>query len=476
MSTTRPPQDDQNAEYEFLPHTDAELVEGPDPAARLTPSFADSGHVAARKLVQPVQHFLHLETSGGIVLVLAAVLALVLANSPLREAYEAVIDHHIVLDFGFLTLDEPLELWINDLLMAVFFFVAGLEIKRELVHGDLRDPKTAALPIAAALGGMVVPAALFFAINAGGEGAAGWGIPMATDIAFAVGVLALVGTRAPASLKIFLLTLAIIDDIGAILVIAVVYTTSLNAIWLAVAAGVVLIVLALQRLKVNSSIPYVVLAGLLWLAVFESGVHATIAGVVMGLLTPASPRHPPEAVTGTIHYRLRQLRARPADGRADESEQNELKSVADLALGGVSPLRVWQHRLHPWSAFVILPLFALANAGVSLQGFAPGDLFTEALPLGVIAGLVIGKPVGVMGAAFLATKSGLAKLPRGVGWLELGGVGLLAGVGFTVSIFISGLAFTDDALVESAKVGILAASVAAGILGFAALAARKTTD
>lgn len=475
MSTIRPQQDEQDLGSQVLAHRDAESIEGPNPVSRLNRSFSDSSHPAARKLVKPVQHFLHLETSGGIVLVLAAVVALVLANSPLREAYESVIDHHIVLDFGFLTLDEPLELWINDLLMAVFFFVAGLEIKRELVHGDLRDPKTAALPIAAALGGMVVPALLFFVINAGGEGAAGWGIPMATDIAFAVGVLALVGSRAPASLKIFLLTLAIVDDIGAILVIAVFYTTSLDAVWLGIAVIVVVAVLTLQQLRVHNIIPYVFLAGLLWLAVFESGVHATIAGVVMGLLTPAFPLHPPEAVTGTINYRLVQLRSRPADGRADEDEQNELESIAHLARDGVSPLRVLEHHLHPWSAFVILPLFALANAGVSLDGFALGDLFSEALPLGVIVGLVIGKPLGVMAAAFLATKSGLAKLPRGVGWLELAGVGLLAGVGFTVSIFISGLAFADDALVESAKVGILAASVTAGVLGFAALSARKTT-
>lgn len=408
-------------------------------------------------------------------LVVAAVVALVLANSPLREAYEAVIDHHIVIDFGFLTLDESVELWINDLLMAVFFFVAGLEIKRELVHGDLRDPKTAALPIAAALGGMVVPALLFTVINAGGPGSPGWGIPMATDIAFAVGVLALVGSRAPASLKIFLLTLAIVDDIGAIIVIAVFYTSSLHAAWLAGAVAVVVGILVLQRLRVTATPPYIALAALLWLAVFESGVHATIAGVVLGLLTPAWPLQPPEAVTGTINYRLRRLRARPPDGRGDEDEQNELKSVANLALDGVSPLRVWQYRLHPWSAFLVLPLFALANAGVSLEEFSLGALMSEPLPLGVIVGLVIGKPVGVMAAAFVATRTGLAKLPRGVGWLELGGVGLLAGVGFTVSIFISGLAFADDELVELAKVGILVASVTAGVLGFAALTARKTT-
>jgi Na+:H+ antiporter, NhaA family len=448
----------------------------PDPAARLNRSFADSDRAAARRLVKPVQRFLHTETAGGFVLLIAAVVALVWANSPLSESYEAFIHHHIVLDLGFLTLDEPVEAWINDLLMAVFFFVAGLEIKRELVHGDLRDPRTAALPIACALGGMVVPALLYSAVNVGGAGARGWGIPMATDIAFAVGILALVGTRAPASLKVFLLTLAIVDDIGAIIVIALFYTTSLQAAWLGVAAVTVLAVVGLRRLQVNTVVPYFLLAGVLWLAVFESGVHATIAGVLLGLLTPAFPFHPPEAVTGVIGHRLALLNARPPDGRADEDEQNELASITVLAHDGVSPLQTWQHRLHPWSAFLILPLFALANAGVHIDGSALGEVITSPVPLGVILGLVVGKPVGVILAGVIATRTGLARLPRGVGWLEMGGVGLLAGVGFTVSIFVSGLAFADPEVVGSARVGILTASVISGVLGYTALVARRTTD
>ena len=454
----------------------SDLEKQTDPSSRLNRSYADSDLLSARRIVQPVQHFLHTETAGGIVLVLAAAIALVLANSPLAETYHSVIEHHITIDLGFLTLDESVEHWINDLLMAVFFFVAGLEIKRELVHGDLRDPRRAALPIAAALGGMVVPAALYVAINAGGEGANGWGIPMATDIAFAVGILALVGKRAPASLRVFLLTLAIVDDIGAILVIAIFYTSSLSLGWLAAAVATIVAIVVLQRIKVYSVIPYFVLAAFLWLAVFESGIHATIAGVILGLLTPAFPLHPPGAVLDTIHQRLGGLRARPEDGVADEDEQNELESIAVLSRDAVSPLRIWEHRLHPWSAFVILPLFALANAGVELSGEAFGGLFTEAVPLGVIVGLVVGKPLGVMLASSLVVRTGLARLPRGVGWLEMGGVGLLAGVGFTVSIFISGLAFTDAHLVDMAKVGILTASLIAGIVGYAALAARKTTS
>ncbi|MGI9017217.1 MAG: Na+/H+ antiporter NhaA [Euzebya sp.] len=454
---------------------DADQTPEQNPADRLNRSFSDSDRLSARRVVQPVQHFLRTEISGGIVLVLAAVIALIWANSSLSDSYEALVNHHIVVDFGFLRLDESVEHWINDLLMAVFFFVAGLEIKRELVHGDLRDPRTAALPIAAAMGGMVVPALLYYMLNAGGPGSGGWGIPMATDIAFAVGVLALVGDRAPASLKVLLLTLAIVDDIGAILVIAVFYTTSLDAVWLGVAAAAILGIVVLKRLNVYAIVPYFLLAALLWLAVFESGVHATIAGVILGLLTPAYPLHPPEAVTGAIHSRLKRLRARPADGRADEDEQNELEVIATLSHDGVSPLRIWEHRLHPWSAFVILPLFALANAGVAIDFGALGNTLTQPVPLGVIVGLVLGKPLGVMLAAFVAVRTGLAKLPRGVGWLEMCGVGLLAGIGFTVSIFIAGLAFSDPQLVEAAKVGILTASITAGILGFSALAARKTT-
>jgi Na+:H+ antiporter, NhaA family len=444
------------------------------PAPALQPSFQEGDSFAARRVVRPVQRFLHTETAAGGVLLLAAVVALVWANSPAAPAYEAFVEHHIRLDLGFLVFDESVGHWINDLLMAFFFFVAGLEIKRELVHGDLSDPRAAALPILAALGGMVVPALLYTSLNAGGPGSNGWGVPMATDIAFAVGVLTLAGDRAPASLKVFLLTLAIVDDIGAIVVIAIFYTSSLQGAWLGAAALCVLAVVALQRLRVQSTIPYTVLAIALWVSVFESGVHATIAGVVLGLLTPASPASPPEAVTGTIAERVDHLRSLPADGRADELEQEELAHVAVLARQGVSPLRVWQERLHPWTAFVVLPLFALANAGVPIGG-GVGEALRSPVSLGVILGLVVGKPIGVMLAAFIATKTGLAKLPRGVGYLELSGVGLLAGVGFTVAIFIAGLAFTDEALVEQAKLGILLASATAGVVGWTFLMARKTT-
>lgn len=450
-----------------------------DPAGRPVPalsqSFIHSERATARLLARPVQRFLHTETAGGFVLLMAAAVAIVWANSPFADSYHAFFDTHLAIDLGFVAIDHSLSLWINDLLMAFFFFVAGLEIKRELVHGDLRDPRSAALPIAAALGGMVVPALIYTAFNAGGPGSSGWGIPMATDIAFAVGVLALVGNRAPASLKVFLLTLAIVDDMGAIIVIALFYTASLQAAWLGGAAASIVGIVLLRRMRVNAMPPYVLMAALLWLCAYESGIHPTIAGVALGLLTPASPLHLPEAVIGTIADRVRLLRAMPRDGHADEVEQTELETISVLSRDGVSPLQTWQHKLHPWTSFAILPLFALANAGVDLGG-GVGQVFTDPVPLGVIAGLVLGKPIGIMAAALITTKLGIARLPRGVGWLELGGVGLVAGVGFTVSIFIAGLAFTDPTAVDEAKVGILVASLIAGVLGYAALVARTTTD
>ena len=448
---------------------------GNAPSPRLSVPWASSDRRVPRAVVQPLQRFLHLEASSGIVLVVAALVALVWANSAWADGYHRLFETEIAINLGFISIEEHLVGWINDLLMAFFFFVAGMEIKRELVHGELRDPKSAMLPIVCALGGMIAPATLYFVLNVGGPGTSGWGIPMATDIAFAVGVLALVGSRAPSGLRVFLLTLAIVDDIGAIVVIALFYTEQLALGWLGLAVVMIAAVVVMRRLRIKSFIPYVISAGVLWLAVFESGIHATIAGVVLGLLTPAWPFHPPEAVTGDIDQRARALRSRPADGRGDETEQAELSQIATLANDGVSPLNRLEALLHPWTSFFVLPLFALANAGVNLGGGALSGILSEPVTLGVIAGLVVGKPLGIMVAAWLAVAAKKARLPRGVGWLEMLGVGSLAGVGFTVSIFIAGLAFTDPELVDMAKVGILAASVTSGVIGYLALVARKTT-
>ena len=437
----------------------------------------DVRHGAVRsKVIEPLQQFLATEIASGLILLAAAIVALVWANSAWHASYESLWTTEISLRVGGFELVEDLRHWVNDLLMALFFFVVGLEIKRELVLGDLRDPRAAALPLICAVGGMAAPALLYTAFNAGGPGAHGWGVPMATDIAFAVGVLALVGRRAPFALKVFLLTLAVADDLGAILVIALFYTRGVELNWLLLAAGTVAAILVLQRAGVRRYGAYVMAAIVLWLAVFESGVHATIAGVLLGFLTPSRPLHPPEAVSGLAERHLERLQLEPPDGVADEDEQATLVEVARLAREGVSPLARLQELLHPWTSFVVLPLFALANAGVRLSGGSIADALDEPVTLGIIAGLVVGKPLGVVVAAFITVKLGLGRLPRACGWLEMAGVGMLAGVGFTVAIFIAGLAFTQPADEVAAKIGILVASTLAGILGAAMLVLRNAAE
>ena len=439
-------------------------------------SSEDARRPVRSVIVQPLQTFLHTEIASGVILLAAAVAALIWANSSAYTSYDALWETPLSLRIGPFEIAEDLRHWVNDLLMALFFFVVGLEIKRELVLGDLRDPRAAALPLIGALGGMIAPALLYLVFNADGPGSNGWGVPMATDIAFAVGVLALVGSRAPSSLKVFLLTLAVADDLGAILVIALFYTRGLAGSWLLVALLAVGAILLLQRFGYRRYGPYLVAAIVLWLAVFESGVHATIAGVVLGFLTPSRPLHPPEAVSGLAERHLERLQQNPPDGVADESEQATLLEVARLAQEGVSPLARLQAALHPWTSFVVLPLFALANAGVRLVGTDVGAVLTDSVTIGIIAGLVVGKPLGIVLATFIAVKAGLGSLPHAVGWLEMIGVGLLAGVGFTVAIFIAGLAFDDPAVTDAAKLGILVASTAAGVLGAAFLAARNAGD
>jgi NhaA family Na+:H+ antiporter len=405
-----------------------------------------------------VQHFLHTESAGGIVLLVGAVVALVWANSPWQASYESLWTTELALELGRFTLSEDLRHWVNDGLMVLFFFVIGLEIKREVVHGELRDPRTAALPALAALGGMVVPAALYLVVTVGGPGGHGWGIPMATDIAFALGVVALLGRRVPSSLKLFLLTLAIVDDIGAILVIAVVYTSSLDLVALA-GAGVALVgVVALRRAEVTWVPIYVAVGACVWLATLVSGVHATIAGVVLGLLTPASPLTP--AVVAREW----------AEDLADEPSPGELVGMTRLAKESVSVAERLAHQLHPFTSFVVVPLFALANAGVVLSGDAFSAPATGAVAGGVILGLVVGKVVGISAFSWLAVRLGWGTLPAGVAWGQLVGVATVAGIGFTVSLFIAGLAFDDPALVAAAKVGILAASALAALAGSLILA------
>jgi NhaA family Na+:H+ antiporter len=376
----------------------------------------------AAVVANPLRAFLHAESSGGIVLLVAAATALVWANSPAADGYVQFWQQTITLGGGQASVSHDLQHWINEGLMALFFFVIGLDIKRELVVGELRDRRAATLPVLAAVGGAVFPALIYLTI-ADGPVLRGWGIPMATDIAFAVGVLALLGRHASAGAKLFLLSVAIVDDILAIGVIAVFYTDRVSFWWLAVAAGGLLLAVAMRWLGVNSPWSYVPVGVLVWFATLESGVHATLAGVALALLTPA----------------------RPVAGR---------DVLGDL-----------ERSLHPVSAFLVIPIFALANAGVDLRGGALGEAFGQPLTWAVVAGLILGKIIGIAGTTYLVRRLGWGTLPADMHHREILGVAALGGIGFTVSLFITDLAFTDPTLISQAKVGILTASAVAALVG-----------
>jgi NhaA family Na+:H+ antiporter len=413
------------------------------------------------RLVAPIERFMHVEAASGIVLLIATVCALLLANSFLAERFLSIWETPVEFSFGSFELRYTLRHWINDGVMAIFFFVIGLEVKRELVIGELRDLRKASLPIAAALGGMIVPAAVYLSLQLGRPGEAGWGIPMATDIAFVVGCLALLGPRVPHGFRVLLLSLAIADDIGAILVIAIGYTETIHLGALFGGIVVLVAILGLQRLGVRSIGIYVAFGVLLWLAFHESGVHATIAGVILGVMTPARAY-----LSETPFARMLQ--------RADDVLHGEWTEAPDRAVRVrrfqratremVSPLEYLETVLHPWVGFLIMPVFALANAGVavSLSDFA------DPVAIAVAAGLVLGKPLGIVGVSWLAVRLGLAALPAGVSWGVLAGGGLLAGIGFTMALFIAGLAL-DGPTLDAAKVGILGASAVAAVLGMGVL-------
>jgi NhaA family Na+:H+ antiporter len=423
------------------------------------------------RIVHPFQVFADKASSGGILLILATVVALVWANSPWGETYSELWQTELTVGLEGFSLTKDLTHWINDGLMAIFFLVVGLEIKREILVGELSSPRQATLPIAAALGGAVVPAAIYIAINAGGEGASGWGIPMATDIAFALGVLALLGERAPISLKVFLTALAIVDDIVAVTVIALFYTSEISWDALAVGAAFLLALVGANLAGVGKPLVYGLLGIGLWLALLESGVHATIAGVLLAVTVPASSF----IDTGEFLKRSRGLldHFERAGDRGDRVLSNEERQAVLHALNDATeklepPLQEMEHALHPWVVFLIMPLFALANAGVPLgEGIA--EALTSPVALGIVAGLVLGKQLGITLLAWLAVRTGLSELPDGITWRHVYGAGWLAGIGFTMSLFISDLAFSDGSLLETAKLGILAASLIAGVVGWAIL-------
>jgi NhaA family Na+:H+ antiporter len=403
------------------------------------------------RLIRPLQDFLQAESAGGIALLAATAVALVWSNSPWRGAYHTLWSTELSLGVGRHQLALSAHDWVNDGLMTLFFFVVGLEIKRELVQGELRERRHAALPAIAALGGMVVPALLYVAVNAGSGTTHGWGIPMATDIAMAVGVLALVGRHLDPGVKLFLLALAIVDDIGAILVIALFYASGTNIAALAVAVGLVGVVVGLRAAGVQSTGPYVVVGVVLWWFTYRSGVHATIAGVVLGLLAPTQPFRPGSE--------------QDPDALADVSSVEAAQQTARLARRAVSVVEWLEHRLHGWTSFVVVPLFALANAGIPLSRGALADAKSSTVTIGVVVGLVIGKPLGISLFAWLACRAGVAELPSGGNWSAMIGVATIGGIGFTVSIFVTGLAFTDTALIDDAKVGVLVASLVAALVG-----------
>ncbi|XAP78493.1 Na+/H+ antiporter NhaA [Citromicrobium bathyomarinum] len=371
-----------------------------------------------------LRDFLKQESAGGIVLIAAAALALLAANTIFSGSYFGALDTPVSVAIGSFAIDKPLLLWINDGLMAVFFFLVGLEVKREVVEGQLSSWNQASLPLVAAIGGMAMPALIFVGLNMGSPAnISGWAIPAATDIAFALGILSLLGPRVPVALKALLLAIAVIDDIGAITIIALFYSGSIDTAMLGGGALALAAMIVLNRFKVGSSIPYILLAIVLWVFILKSGVHATLAGVAAAMTIP--------------------MRARD----------------------GSQPLERMEHFLHPWVAFLVIPIFGFANAGVSLGGLEFADLLAP-LPLGIALGLLIGKQIGIFGFAFIAVKTGLARLPENVGWRQVHGVSLLAAIGFTMSLFIGNLAFDSAAQVDAVKIGVLAGSVIAALAGF----------
>jgi NhaA family Na+:H+ antiporter len=439
------------------------------PRARPFPTVPpEAGRTAvrvARAIRGPIETFMHVEAAGGIILLVAAAAALFWANSAFHESYERLWHTIAALRIGEWVFARDLHFWINDGLMTVFFLVVGLEIKREMVEGALADWQRASLPIVAAIGGMLVPAAIYFGINPTGPTSAGWGVPMATDIAFAVGVLTLLGRRVPAALRILLLALAIIDDIGAILVIAVFYSTGIGLEGLATAAAGVLLLVLLQRMGVRPGWSYAVPLAVTWAGLYQAGVHPTIGGVIVGLLTPVRRWVGAEGFVAVAEWAVEDVRARVGRGAQDRELLGPLNEVAFAQREAIAPAIRLERALHGWVAFGIMPLFALANAGVRLGGIEPGGPGFWPVLGGVGLGLVMGKPLGVVLASWMAVRLRLCALPAGLSWAGVFVMGAVAGIGFTMAIFIAELAFSDPMMLGVAKLGVLGATAMAAVIG-----------
>ncbi|MDE3738827.1 Na+/H+ antiporter NhaA [Pseudomonas resinovorans] len=431
-----------------------------------SPKVLPAAQRIADKAFSVLDKFLHTEATSGIVLLIAAAVALAWANSPYASGYEHL--WHLPLSFGLgdFVISKSLHFWINDALMTVFFLVVGMEIRREIHEGALANIKLAALPMVAAFGGVVVPALLYLSLNNADGLRQGWAVPTATDIAFAVGVLALLGRSVPASVRIFLLALAIIDDIVAVLIIALFYSGGLDPEGFVIAAAGILLVLGLQRIGIGSAYAYLLPGALLWFGLLKTGAHPTLAGVVLGLMTPVRPAKLTEPPLQTATRAISDLAAREHHANGDAAElMQPIKQLRQAQRELLPPVTRIQLALHPWVAFLVMPLFALANAGVSFDGVDLGEADSLAVLSGVALALVVGKPLGVLCTSWLMVRLGWCILPPGMTWSWMALIGCLAGIGFTMSIFIANLAFTQQDLLSAAKLGVLAASVVAGVIG-----------
>jgi len=422
------------------------------------------------KVVTPFEQFIHRETTSGFLLMGCALLALIAANSAFAESYQHFVHTNIGLNVGGWGIEKTLHHWVNDGLMALFFFVVGLELKREILVGELADPKQAILPILAAIGGMIIPASIYYAINAGTGGAFGWGIPMATDIAFAIGALVLLGSRVPKALITFLVALAIVDDLGAVMVIALFYTEQVMLEPLGIACLLFAVLIFFNVAGIRKPLPYFLIGTLLWFALLKSGVHATLAGVLTALMIPARPKYDPVLFS----QRVKELIARfDKSYRPGESimKNDEQKAIVQTLEDGVhaveTPLQRLEHSMHMPVAFLIIPLFAFINAGIPIDFSTIGETLSHPVALGVIAGLIAGKFIGVAGVSWVALKMGVCRLPEGVSFAQISGVALLSGIGFTMSIFVAELGFSGQAeYLLMAKTGVLAGSLVAGVAGY----------
>lgn len=421
-----------------------------------------------KRALLPIERFIHSESVSAVILLCGSIVALVWANSSWSGSYFELWRQKLTFDVAVFSVSKSLHHWINDGLMAVFFFVVGLEMKAELTHGELSNLRQAALPAVAAVGGMIVPALIYLAWNPAGVAARGWGIPMATDIAFALGAMALLGDRVPPRLRTFLLALATADDIGAILVIAIFYTGAISFSALSVSLALLVVLVFMKEIGVRSPMAYAVPSLIFWIAVFESGIHATIAGVVLGLLTPSESWFDHKTFIESSDQLFTRLRE-AVDANDEGTAADVLGELEELTCETESPVERRERNFRPWVSYAVLPLFALANAGVVLSPAHLHAAFSNPVTIGVFSGLVAGKFLGVTGFTALMVFLGASRLPEGVTWRHLVGTSLLAGIGFTVSLFITGLAFGGGSMIASAKVGILGASLVAGISGYLVL-------